>query len=147
MISRALLWAWMAASAPEPSLEGCDTVRREDPAHWRGYTCVYVYARKTGDFDAALKHTRALVKAEPERTWARYILADLLLDMGMDGAPALYDEVSTEFATQGDFESAALSRVAYAFAFEATALRRSPPSSTRPCGWPSVRTTRACSPR
>ena len=119
MISRALLWAWMAASTPEPSLEACDTVRREDPAHWRGYTCVYVYARKTGDYDAALKHTRALVKAEPERTWARYILADLLLDMGMDGAPALYDEVSTEFATQGDFESAALSRVAYAFAFEA----------------------------
>ena len=119
MIWGTLLVTWLASGAPEPSLDRCDSVRREDPEHWRGYTCIYVYARKTGDYDGALQRARSLVAAEPERTWARYILADLLLDAGKPGAPALYDEVSREFAARGDFESAALSRVAYAFSFDA----------------------------
>lgn len=102
-----------------PSLQRCEAKRTQDPSHWRGYTCVYVYARKTGDYPGALKRVRALVEAEPERTWARYILADLLLDSGLEGAPPLYAEVSQEFAAQGDYESAALSRVAYAFSFDA----------------------------
>ncbi len=76
------------AAPPGPTLEACDALRAEDPSHWRGYTCIYVYARKTGDYDGALHSTRALVKAEPSRTWARYILADLLLDSGLEGAPA-----------------------------------------------------------
>ncbi|MBV1856875.1 MAG: hypothetical protein KUG77_00590, partial [Nannocystaceae bacterium] len=100
-------------------LQRCETKRKKDPSHWRGYTCIYVYARKTGDYPGALERVRELVEAEPQRTWARYILADLLLDSGLDGAPGLYAEVSREFAEQGDYESAALSRIAYAFSFDA----------------------------
>jgi len=102
-----------------PALSRCETKRTQDPSHWRGYTCIYVYARKTGDYPSAIKRARELVEAEPERTWARYILADLLLDSGLEGAPPLYAEVSREFAEQGDYESAALSRIAYAFSFDA----------------------------
>lgn len=116
-----LLGALLAAapSAEVVPLKGCETKRQQDPTHWRGYTCIYVYARRTGDYPGALKWVRELVKAEPERTWARYILADLLLDSGLEGAPPLYAEVSREFAEQGDYESAALSRIAYAFSFDA----------------------------
>lgn len=115
-----LLGATLAAApSSEVPLSRCETKRQRDPSHWRGYTCIYVYARKTGDYPGALKRVRALVKAEPERTWARYILADLLIDSGLEGAPALYAEVSQEFAEQGDYESAALSRIAYAFSFDA----------------------------
>ncbi|MEM6290490.1 MAG: CHAT domain-containing protein [Myxococcota bacterium] len=106
--------------APQaPTLEACAARRAQDPAHWRGYTCIYVYARKTGDYDGALAHTRALVESEPSRTWARYILADLLLDAGLDGAPPLYRAASEEFAAAEDWESATLSRIAFAFSFDA----------------------------
>ncbi len=100
------------------SLDACETKRLEDPEHWRGYTCIYVYARKTGDYDGAIAKARALARDEPERTWARYILADLLMDSGQEGADTLYREVSEEFAEAGDFESATLSRIAFAFSFD-----------------------------
>lgn len=116
-----LLGVTLAAAQPTeaPALELCETKRKQDPSHWRGYTCIYVYARKTGDYPGAIERVRELVEAEPKRTWARYILADLLLDSGLEGAPPLYAEVSAEFAEQGDYESAALSRIAYAFSFDA----------------------------
>lgn len=121
MIFAWLLGSLLAATPPAEvvPLKGCEDKRQRDPAHWRGYTCIYVYARMTGDYPGALKRVRELVKAEPNRTWARYILADLLIDSGLEGAPALYAEVSGEFAEQGDYESAALSRIAYAFSFDA----------------------------
>ena len=121
MMLAGVLTAWLGLLAPAaaPSLDACEAKRSADPEHWAGYTCYYVYARKTGDYEQALGRVRALVADEPERTWARYILADLLMDSGLEGASALYREVSAEFEEQGVFESAALSRVAYAFSLDA----------------------------
>lgn len=118
MIASWVLQGVLALAASAPSLDACQSKRVDDPEHWSGYTCYYVYARKTGDYAGALSRIRALVDAEPDRTWARYILADLLLDSGLDGASALYREVSAEFAEQGDYKHASLSRVAYAFTLE-----------------------------
>lgn len=110
----------LQTASPASSLAACDELRSEDPDHWRGYTCYYVHARKTGAYAETIRRVEGIVAVEPSRTWARYILADLRIDDGVDGAAELYDEVSDEFLAAGEYESATLSRLAYAYAFDAS---------------------------
>ncbi len=70
----------------------CEAQIRDTPEQGDGYSCMYAYARASGEYDAVEQRLSELVAEMPSNPWPRVKLASVLSDRGKPGAIELLRE-------------------------------------------------------